>query len=111
MNIDLNNFFARAYIMTDYIFLEIVDRRNGEVYEFYKHKKNDKYYTFYQNYQEWSVYSITKKTVWKDREKNPFDFDIVKVAKQRPENPFEQFKEYYIKIKSNDDILMIKEIA
>jgi len=110
LEIDVNNYNVNVFIMTDYIFLDIRDKRNGEIYCFYKHKTNDKHYIFHKSYQEWSIYSQEKKTVWKDREKNPFDLEIVYVAKKRPQNPFEQFAEYDIQFTTYGQLINIEEI-
>ena len=111
IKIDVNNYNVEQFIMTDYIFLDIRDKRNGEMYCFYKHKTNDKHYIFHNNYQEWGVYSKEAKTVWKDRDKNPFDFETVFVAKKRPQNPFEQFAEYNIQFTTNGHLVNVEEIV
>lgn len=106
-NLDYNNYYVSKYIMTDYIFVDIEDKRNGETYCFYKHKENDVNYTFYRNYQAWDIYSQTEKTII-DHSK-PFGIDFIKVAKERPINPFESYAEYIIEF-TQGKLLLIKNV-
>lgn len=111
MNISVENYRVDCHIkMEEFTFLDIMDKRNGEVYVFYKHNQNDKYYTFDSCHQQHCVNSMTEKTVWKNRKKDPFDFDIIKVAKERPENPFKRFGEYDIILDKYGQVCEIKEI-
>lgn len=99
--IDLNNYrIDFVCCIDDTIFLDIIDKRNGEVYSFYKNKHQDQNYTFYDNHQMWDIYLCDKKSIFKDKENNPFDFDVIYVAKPRPINPFEKYSEYQIKFDS-----------
>ena len=107
-NLDYNNYVVSLYIMTDYIFVDIEDKRNGETYCFFKHKKNDVNYTFYRNYQAWDIYSQTEKRI-SDPSK-PFGIDWIKVAKERPINPFKSYSEYIIEFTHFGKLLSIKKV-
>ena len=48
----------------------------------------------------YDIYLCDKKSIFKDKENNPFDFDVIYVAKPRPINPFEKYSEYQIKFDS-----------
>lgn len=106
-NLDYDNYFVSKYIMRDYIFVDIEDKRNGETYCFYKHRENDANYIFYRNYQAWDAYSKTEK-ITADTSK-PFSLDFKIVAKKRPANPFDSYAEYTIEF-TRGNLLLIKNI-
>lgn len=97
------------YSMTDYEFLDILDERNGECYSFFKFKDKDVYWTFYRNHQEFSLKSM------KTYKLNPglwYKEKVIETLKNRPNNPFEIYKEYDIELiyDTKCSIKNIKEI-
>lgn len=76
----------------EHIFLDMLDKRTGEVHCFYKCKKIKSHWIYFRSYQEHSVYSIERK------------YDIktcttIETHKKCFDNPFEQYSEYIILMK------------
>lgn len=76
----------------EHIFLDMLDKRTGEVHCFYKNKNNNSQWIYNRSYQEWSVYSINRKF-------NRKTLDYENVLKECFDNPFEQYSEYIILMK------------
>lgn len=76
----------------EHIFLDMLDKRTGEVHCFYKYKKIKSHWIYFRSYQEHSVYSIERK----------YDIETcatIETHKKCFDNPFEQYSEYIILMK------------
>ena len=73
----------------EHIFLDMLDKRTGEVHCFYKCKKIKSHWIYFRSYQEHSVYSIERK----------YDIKTRATYKKCFDNPFEQYSEYIILMK------------
>lgn len=101
----LKYYSATTFYMTDFDFLDILDKRNGEIYSFYK-EKNNKNWIYFESHQEHSLYSMDKGKT----EHGLFGNTVLRIDsyKNRPINPFEKLGEYEIKISNNYNIENIK---
>ena len=90
--IEVKNYQITLTNSGEHIFLDMLDKRNGEIHCFYKNKNNNSQWIYNRSYQEWSVYSINKKL-------NLKTLDYENELKECFDSPFEQYREYIILMK------------
>ena len=90
--IEVKNYQITLTNSGEHIFLDMLDKRNGEIHCFYKNKNNNSQWIYNRSYHEWSVYSINRKF-------NRKTLDYENELKECFANPFEQYSEYIILMK------------
>lgn len=73
-----------------FLFLDMLDKRTGEIHCFYQDKHIKSHWIHYRSYQEYSVYSIEEKVI---------GWTIIRTNKKCFPNPFEKYSEYIIIMK------------